>query len=73
MQGLLFIADQGKESHLEEMVHRRFPVLITEHFKNSLTCSNVLYCIGTCAQASFEKKLLPPAKVICMSTEYVAA
>lgn len=62
-EGLLFIAELGKEDYLDEMTHRRFPVLITEHFKNAVVVSNLLYCIGACALASFQKKLLPPAKV----------
>jgi hypothetical protein len=37
-------------------------VLLTEHFKNAVICSNVLYCIGASAMASFEKKLIPPPK-----------
>ena len=63
-EGLLFIAELGKEDYLEEMTHRRFPVLLTEHFKNSVIVSNVLYCIGASALASFEKKLIPPPKVL---------
>ncbi len=62
-EGLLFIAELGKEDYLEEMTHRRFPVLLTEHFKNSVIVSNVLYCIGASALASFEKQLIPPPKV----------
>ena len=62
-EGMLFIAELGKEDYLDEMTHRRFPVLITEHFKNAVIVSNVLYCIGASALASFEKKLLPPTKV----------
>ena len=54
-EGLLFIAELGKEDYLEEMTHQRFPVLLTEHFKNSVIVSNVLYCIGASALASFEK------------------
>ena len=62
-QGLLFIAELGKTDYLDEMTHQRFPVLLTEHFKNSVIVSNILYYIGCCALASFEKKLLPPPKV----------
>ena len=62
-QGLLFIAELGKEDYLEEATHRRFPVLLSEHFKNAVVCSNVLYCIGASAMASFEKKLVPPPKI----------
>jgi len=29
MQGLLFIAELGKDDYLEEDTHRRFPVLLT--------------------------------------------
>ena len=66
-QGLLFIGDLGKDDYLDETTHRRLPVLITEHFKNSVVCSNCLFCIGASAMQSFSKqnakRLLPPPKV----------
>ena len=62
-EGLLFIAELGKQDYLDETTHRRFPVLITEHCKNAVIVSNVLYCIGASALASFQTKLVPRAKV----------
>jgi len=35
----------------------------SEHFKNAVVCSNVLYCIGASAMESFEKKIRPPPRV----------
>ena len=65
-KGLLLVADLGKENFLDEMTHRRLLVVVTEHFKNSVICSNAMYCIGMCAMQSFSNespnRLVPPAR-----------